>query len=99
MDSVLTGDAAERTKPAPDLAQVALETLGAFPHDCVMIGDTPYDGEAARQAGVVFIGVTCGGCGNDEGVLRSAGARDVWRDPAELFMQLDDVLSGTRPPR
>ena len=53
-----------------------------------MIGDTPYDAIAARDAGVVCLGLTCGG--HDERALRRSGARAAWRDPADLLAHLDD---------
>ena len=31
------------------------------PHDAIVVGDTPYDAEAARKAGIRSIGVLCGG--------------------------------------
>jgi phosphoglycolate phosphatase-like HAD superfamily hydrolase len=51
----------ERSKPDPDILVAALETSGASPHRAIMIGDTPYDIEAASRAGLATIALRCGG--------------------------------------
>jgi HAD superfamily hydrolase (TIGR01509 family) len=81
---------AEETKPAPDLLQVALKKLGA-PQDAlsVMIGDSPFDVEAAKNAGMPAIAVRSGGFGDDE--LRDAGAVAIYDTPADLTAALDDT--------
>ena len=81
---------AEKTKPAPDLLQVALKKLGA-PADApsVMIGDSPYDVEAAKNAGMPAIVVRSGGFGDDE--LREAGAVAIYDTPGDLMAALDDT--------
>ena len=48
-----------------------------------MIGDTHYDGEAARKAGIPFIGVFCGGSSQRQ--LLEAGAIAIYKDPADLL--------------
>ena len=63
----------ERTKPEPDLVRAALEKLGT--DDAVMVGDTPWDIEAARRAGVPTIAVLTGGFSRAE--LEDAGAVEV----------------------
>ena len=54
-------DDAERTKPHPDIFQAALAKLGLSPDAAVVVGDTPYDAEAAAKAGIASVGVLCGG--------------------------------------
>ncbi|MDQ1662357.1 MAG: hypothetical protein QOJ68_2337 [Blastococcus sp.] len=78
---------AEETKPAPDLLQVALEKLGA-PADArsVMIGDSVFDVEAAKNAGMPAIAVRSGGFGDDE--LREAGAVAIVDTPAAIAADL-----------
>ena len=83
-DEVVTSSEAGASKPSPDVVLAALEKLGLPPGECVFVGDTPYDGEAAGRAGVPFVGLLCGGT-TDEAALRRAGARAVYRDPAELL--------------
>lgn len=43
-------------KPDPHCLLRALEDLGAEPSDALMLGDSPPDVEAARRAGVAFVG-------------------------------------------
>ena len=81
---------AEQTKPAPDLLQVALKKIGAPPDaPSVMIGDSPFDVEAAKNAGMPAIAVRSGGFGDDE--LRDAGAVAIYDTPADLIAALDDT--------
>jgi HAD superfamily hydrolase (TIGR01549 family) len=44
-------------KPDPRIVGVALRKLGLTGHEAVMIGDTPYDDEAASGAGAAAAGV------------------------------------------
>lgn len=97
VDVVITADDAAASKPEPDVVVAAVERLGMSPAQCAMIGDTTYDGEACRAAGVVFLGLLCGGTGGL--ALRAAGARGVWRDPAHLLAELDDALHLASPVR
>ena len=53
---------AERSKPYGDIFQAALDRLpGIAPGDAVVIGDTPYDSDAAAKVGLRTIGVRSGG--------------------------------------
>jgi len=56
----------------------------------VVIGDTPYDAQAAVKAGVRPIGVLCGGF--PEADLRTAGCVAIYRDPQHLLETYDDSL-------
>lgn len=60
LDRVSSGDV-ESSKPDPDLIQAGLKKLGLPPEAALMVGDTPYDAEAARKAGVLCILLRCGG--------------------------------------
>jgi HAD superfamily hydrolase (TIGR01509 family) len=81
---------AEKTKPAPDLLQVALAKLGAAEDaSSVMIGDSVWDIEAAKNAGMPAIAVRSGGFGDDE--LRDAGAIAIFDTPGDLAKALDDT--------
>jgi HAD superfamily hydrolase (TIGR01509 family) len=81
---------AERSKPDPDIVHVAIGKANANPRDCVMIGDTPYDVEAATRAGVSIIALRCGGWGDEE----LSGAVAVYDDPAQLLAQYTESLIG-----
>ena len=75
-DDWTSSDDVEETKPAPDLVAVALSKAGGAAADAVMVGDTPWDIEAAEKAGVPTIAVLTGGFAEAE--LREAGAIDVF---------------------
>jgi HAD superfamily hydrolase (TIGR01549 family) len=79
-DAWTTSGDVERTKPEPDLVDSALEKIGGGP--AVMVGDSVYDCEAARNAGVETIAVLTGGFSDSE--LLKAGARVVFASIAEL---------------
>lgn len=81
-------DDAEKSKPEPDIFEAALQQLGGVdPEQVVVIGDTPYDAEAAGKAGLRVIGVLCGGWPED--ALKRAGCVATYRDPADLLAQYD----------
>jgi HAD superfamily hydrolase (TIGR01509 family) len=73
----------EESKPAPDVFEIVLKKLKIEGADAVAIGDTPYDAEAARKAGIETIGVLCGGFSDDS--LRKAGCVEVYPGPATVF--------------
>jgi phosphoglycolate phosphatase-like HAD superfamily hydrolase len=89
-DVLVTKEEAEASKPAPDLVIVAWEKLTLSGTECAMVGDTVYDAQASRHAGVVFLGVLSGGTPAD--LLLEAGACGVWRDTAHLYADLDHAL-------
>jgi pyrophosphatase PpaX len=59
-DVVVGGDETERHKPDPAPLQLALERLGARAEDAAYVGDSPFDMQAARAAGLYAIGVAWG---------------------------------------
>lgn len=54
-------DQVDESKPAPDTLLACLEGTELRPEQCLLIGDTPYDGQAAYQAGMKFLAVETGG--------------------------------------
>jgi HAD superfamily hydrolase (TIGR01509 family) len=90
VDVVVTKNDAEESKPAPDIVVTAVEKLSVSTAQCAMVGDTIYDGQACRAAGIVFLGVLCGG--TPEAELLEAGAVAVWRDVGHLLHDLDEAL-------
>ena len=89
VDAITSSEDAEQSKPAPDLLQVALAKLGAAPDaDSVLVGDSVWDVEAAKNAGMPAICVRSGGFGDDE--LRNAGAVGIYDTPGDLAEALDD---------
>jgi HAD superfamily hydrolase (TIGR01509 family) len=89
-DILVTKADVEASKPEPDVVIVACEKLELAPAECAMVGDTVYDAQACRAAGVVFLGVTSGGTPED--VLLEAGACGVWRDTGQLHADLDHAI-------
>jgi HAD superfamily hydrolase (TIGR01509 family) len=77
----------EAAKPAPDLLTTAVRDHGLDPGRTVVVGDTVWDVEAARKAGLGCIALTCGGISRQE--LEDAGAVAVYDDPADLLDHLD----------
>jgi pyrophosphatase PpaX len=59
-DVVVGGDETARHKPDPEPLRLALERLGARPEDAAYVGDSPFDMQAARSAGLHAIGVAWG---------------------------------------
>lgn len=82
----LSTDDAERSKPHPDIFQAALDRLSLPAADVIVVGDTPYDAQAAARAGLRMIAVRCGGF--DETSLRDAGAIEVYDDPEHILASL-----------
>lgn len=56
-DAVCTRDDVQRTKPAPDLYELALERLGAGAHEAFAIEDSPHGVTAAKAAGLRCVAV------------------------------------------
>jgi HAD superfamily hydrolase (TIGR01509 family) len=86
MDDSTSSDDAEESKPAPDIIDAALSRAKAAPVEAIMIGDTPYDIEAARRAGVKTIAFRTGGW--DDAAL--AGAVEIYDGPWELLQKLSN---------
>jgi pyrophosphatase PpaX len=84
-ETVVGGDETERHKPHPEPLLLGLERLGATPAEAAYVGDSPYDVEAARAAGMFAVGVTWGLI-HDRGRLHEADA--VVDRPEELLALL-----------
>ena len=76
---------AGRSKPDPDIVQAAFGEVGLTPRDVLMVGDTPYDIEAARRAGLGAVAFRCGGW--DDASLADAVA--IYDGPADLLARID----------
>jgi HAD superfamily hydrolase (TIGR01549 family) len=84
-----SSDDAEKSKPHPDIFEAALENLGEIAPDRVLVvGDTPYDAEAAAKADLRTIGLVCGGW--NESDLRQAGCIAIYRDVADLLVHYEE---------
>ena len=88
LNAETSADDADRSKPHPDVFLAAIEGLpGIDLNRMIVIGDTPYDAEAASKAGMAMIGVLCGGFPEQD--IRKAGAIAIYRDPADLLANYD----------
>jgi HAD superfamily hydrolase (TIGR01509 family) len=89
-EEATNSDEADESKPAPDIVEAALSKAGVDADRVVLIGDTPYDVEAAARAGVRTIALRCGGWTDGE----LGGAAEIYADPAELLRRYDQSLLG-----
>jgi HAD superfamily hydrolase (TIGR01549 family) len=88
IESETSSDDADRSKPYPDIFQAALARLkDVAPENALVIGDTPYDAEAASKANLNTIGLLCGGWTQEE--LRRAGCVAIYRDAEDLLSNYD----------
>jgi HAD superfamily hydrolase (TIGR01509 family) len=87
-----SSDDAEKSKPDPDIIVAALHKANAAPTAALMLGDTPYDVEAARRAGVDALAVRSGGW--DTAALD--GAIAIYDDVADLLARYGDSPLGRR---
>jgi HAD superfamily hydrolase (TIGR01509 family) len=85
IDAATTADDAEKSKPAPDIFLAAMERAGVDPGRAVVVGDSIWDIQAARSAGLACVAVETGGFSQHE--LSEEGARHVYRDVEELRRQ------------
>jgi HAD superfamily hydrolase (TIGR01509 family) len=88
-DSWTTSADVEATKPEPDLVKAALDKAGAEASDAVMLGDTPWDCEAAERAGVQTVALMTGGFSEQE--LTEAGAVAVFESIPELLERIEET--------
>lgn len=80
----------DEAKPSPEVFQVALDQAGGDRGAALVVGDTVWDVQASRQAGIGCVCLRSGGISTAE--LDQAGALAVYRDPADLLEHL-----GTSP--
>jgi phosphoglycolate phosphatase len=83
------------SKPHPGMILEAMREAGAEPHDTVMIGDTTYDMEMARAAGVHAIGVSWGY--HPHTMLERSGASELVSDFVELERRIDAFMIARTP--
>lgn len=88
-DAALTSEDAERTKPDPELLEKAMARVDAG--RSLLVGDSVWDVEAGRRAGIPTVALLSGGYSEEE--LRAAGAIRVFEDPADLLAHLDHVVA------
>ena len=90
-----SADDAEKSKPHPDIFHAALAKLGGLdPSRAIVVGDTPWDAQAAAKAGLKTIGLLCGGFAKSD--LKDAGCIAIYTNPAELLLSYDESPLGAR---
>lgn len=77
---------AKKSKPSPDVMQVALERAGCSADEALMLGDTVYDIEAAAKVNVQTIALRCGGWSDKD----LHGALTIYSDPADLLAHYEE---------
>ena len=90
VDDWTTSGDVEATKPEPDLVQAAVDKAGS--DDAVMVGDSTWDCEAAKRAGLETIAVLTGGFSEQE--LLDAGASVVFESIEELRRRRSETALG-----
>lgn len=80
-----SSDDAEESKPDPDIIHAALEQVAVSADKAILLGDTPYDVEAATRAGVKAVALRCGGWLDAD--LR--GAMAIYDSPADLLAHFE----------
>ena len=88
MEEKATASDAKRSKPDPDIVHAAVEESKTLPSQLLMIGDTPYDIEAAGKAGVRAIGFRSGGWSDAD----LEGAVEIYDGPADLLAKYDSSI-------
>ena len=88
IDAATTTSEVESSKPEPDVFFVTLDKLGGIaPNNVIVVGDTPYDAEAAGKANLRTIGVLSGGFPEEN--LRQAGCIAIYQNIADLLAHYD----------
>jgi HAD superfamily hydrolase (TIGR01509 family) len=80
-DATSSGEV-DNSKPDPDVIGAAIKKSKLDPEELLMLGDTPYDVEAAAKANVRTIALRCGGWWRDDAL---SGAVAIFDDPQELL--------------
>jgi phosphoglycolate phosphatase-like HAD superfamily hydrolase len=88
VDVKVSSEDVDRSKPAPDVFEVTLEKLQVDATEAIVIGDSPYDAQAAEKSGLRTIGFLSGAF--TEAALREAGCIAIYPGPASLFACLED---------
>jgi beta-phosphoglucomutase-like phosphatase (HAD superfamily) len=90
-----SADDAERSKPYPDIFEAALAKLhDVDASEAVVIGDSPYDAQAAGKIGVASIAVRSGGFPEEQ--LRAAGYVAIFDNCADLLAHYGQSLLASR---
>lgn len=89
-DAIVKRDDVPSTKPAPHIFSVALDRLGR-PRRAIVLGDTVYDVQAARELALPCVCLLTGGL--ERRILTESGAAAIYEGPAAIAADLDRVLT------
>ena len=92
IDHVVSKGDVEESKPSPDIFASAVEQLRLETERTIVVGDTPWDVEAAGKLGIECVCVLTGGATREQ--LQEAGAVAVYEDVSELLEKLDESPLG-----
>ena len=88
VDDATTADDAEHSKPEPDIFAAALKRIAPLTaKDAIVVGDTPYDAQAAAKVGLRTVGLLSGGFSRED--LEAAGCIAIYADPKALLEAYD----------
>ncbi len=92
IDGAVSKGDVEHSKPSPDIFEAALKKFDLDPGRTLVVGDTPWDVEAAAKLGLEVVCVLTGGATREQ--LEEAGAIAVYDDVAELLANLAESPLG-----
>lgn len=96
VDAQTSADDVVKSKPHPDIFESAMEKLpGMGVSEVIVVGDTPYDAEAAGKIGLRTVGLLCGGF--PESDLRQAGCIAIFKDPKDVLENYEHFANGMFP--
>ena len=85
MDVTTSSGDADESKPDPDIVLAAVRKSRLKPDELIMLGDTPYDVQAAIGAHINMVGLLCGGWTKEE----LSGAIAIYDNPGDLLRWYD----------
>ena len=90
LEETTSASDAAKSKPDPDVVQAALDRLKLKAGEVLMLGDTPYDIQAAGKVGIGVLAFLCGGFKDED--LKDALA--IYDGAADLLARYDDSPLG-----
>lgn len=91
IDKETSSDDAEESKPEPDIFIAARKKIEDIKRENILvIGDTPYDVEAANKADLKIIGVLTGGWSREK--LSEKGCVEVYKDIEEIYENYSRII-------
>ena len=92
IDGATSTQDVEESKPAPDVFVAALEKLkGVETSDVIVVGDSPYDAQAANKVDLRTVGVLCGGF--SEETLKESGCIAIYKNPADILEKYQEFMA------